>query len=274
MKNTRTARTSTALLGTAIALSFLGAANVYAVKPDWNYDNCNDANPSCGWHLLSDNFYMCGGDHPSLRQSPIDVTPNSEQLANDLESIDYTTNSVVVVNDDNGIAVRHAEPGENLGSIRVDGQLFFLRQIQFHTPSEHTLFGQRFPMEIQFTHIFKSVEGAAPVVFSVFASDDAGDDPALDKILDHAVSNGAPIPPGNRSASFKLNPADLLPGSQQHMKYLGSYTTPPCGQPVDWRVFQHRVQTSSQQLDEFEAIMGQNNRPLQEPKGRSIYLVP
>lgn len=39
----------------------------------------------------------------------------------------------------------------------MDGSVYYAQEISFHTPSEHTINGEQFPLEMQVRHIGKSV---------------------------------------------------------------------------------------------------------------------
>ncbi|KAJ3287223.1 hypothetical protein HK104_008712, partial [Borealophlyctis nickersoniae] len=85
-------------------------------------------------------------------QSPIDLTNTSLRTDRNLK---YTfgdlTGPIKIVNNGHGIEVEipeSASPAPML--VAADGQQYQLRQFHFHTPSEHRLNGQHFPLETHF----------------------------------------------------------------------------------------------------------------------------
>ena len=78
-----------------------------------------------------------------LRRSPIDVRTDKTASSPDIQKaeIHYATESASFVN--NGHTLQHDELTESWMS--VGGKRYDLRQFHFHTPSEHTLDGRRFP---------------------------------------------------------------------------------------------------------------------------------
>jgi carbonic anhydrase len=51
---------------------------------------------------------------------------------------------------------------------------------------------------------------------------------------------------------------------------MGSFTTPPCTENVEWLVFRDPVMASREQLDAFAARLSPNNRPVQPLNDRTI----
>ena len=46
-------------------------------------------------------------------------------------------------------------------SVTMDGGVFHAQEISFHTPSEHTINGEQFPMEMQIKHVGKTIGDTA-----------------------------------------------------------------------------------------------------------------
>jgi len=66
------------------------------------------------------------------------------------------------------------------------------------------------------------------------------------------------------------NPMDLIPKDHSYLRYMGSFTTPPCTEGVHWIVMKTPVSTTSDVLAEFKEVIGGNNRPVQELHGRKV----
>lgn len=52
------------------------------------------------------------------------------------------------------------------GSVRIDGKVYRLKQMHWHSPSEHTISGQRFPVELHMVHA--SDDGNVAVVAMLY----------------------------------------------------------------------------------------------------------
>ena len=64
--------------------------------------------------------------------------------------------------------------------------------------------------------------------------------------------------------------ADLLPAGTGYYTYSGSLTTPPCSEVVTWIVMKQPVTASPAQLQQFEALLRENARPLLPLNGRVV----
>jgi carbonic anhydrase len=53
-------------------------------------------------------------------------------------------------------------------------------------------------------------------------------------------------------------------------RYDGSLTTPPCSEGVTWAVMTTPISLSQAQIDAFNALIKNNNRPVQPLNGRTV----
>jgi carbonic anhydrase len=145
-----------------------------------------------------------------------------------------------------------------------NGEKYQLQQVHFHTHSEHTLYGQHYPMEAHLVH--KNLQGETLVV-SVFIKH--GDD---NNFLQHVFS--VRLPQRNHEATYPavtLNPLWLIPQGSSYYTYSGSLTTPPCTEGVAWIIMKTAVRASAAQMQEFKnKVILFNARPLQPLNGRVI----
>ena len=152
---------------------------------------------------------------------------------------------------------------ENGSTLTTSRGTYHLKQFHFHTPSEHTFDGRHSPMEVHFVH--QSSDGNLAVVGVLFAEGPANEN------LAKLISN---FPPAKgQSARLPAEKLDLnlqLPPAKAAYAYMGSLTTPPCSENVEWFVFRDPVRASREQLNAFAARLKPNNRPVQPLSGRSI----
>jgi carbonic anhydrase len=183
-------------------------------------------------------------------QSPIDLTGPFD-LGVATVFFTYQTARLSITN--NGHSIQEDCPSGS--SITVGGRRYELKQFHFHTPSEHTVDGGFYEMELHLVH--QSDDGRLAVV-GVFLT--IGDEhPSLCTLWDHM-----PLEPGQtETADLMIDPSDLLPADRRCVQYEGSLTTPPCTENVAWIVLLEPIQVSAQQVEKFERVIGVNNRPIQ-----------
>jgi carbonic anhydrase len=141
-----------------------------------------------------------------------------------------------------------------------------LAQFHFHAPSEHTLDGVSYPMEMHLVHLDSN--GSPAAVVGVFIK--AG---AANAALGEAF-NALPQAKDLKSepANAALSAKDLLPAEQSFLTYAGSLTTPPCSEGVKWFLMRTPIELSQEQIDAFTRIPGMapTNRPIQPLNGRTV----
>jgi carbonic anhydrase len=71
-------------------------------------------------------------------------------------------------------------------------------------------------------------------------------------------------------ARVPLELTDLLPTDRRYFTYMGSLTTPPCSEGVQWIVMRQPVTVTPEQIEIFARIYPMNARPVQQASGRRI----
>jgi carbonic anhydrase len=235
----------------AVAHKEGGATQAAHAPAHWDYHG--PAGPQA-WGGLQPQFSMCS---TGQRQSPIDIR---EGLAVDLEPVqfNYQASGFAVV--DNGHTVQvNVAPGN---SIEVGGRRFELQQFHFHRPSEERIDGRVFEMSAHLVH--KDDQGRLVVVTLLFDKGPA--QPVVQKVW-----NNLPLERNDEvAARVPLELAGLLPTDRRYYTYMGSLTTPPCTEGVQWIVMRQPVTLSPEQIELFARIYPMNARPLQSASGRRI----
>jgi carbonic anhydrase len=114
------------------------------------------------------------------------------------------------------------------GSVVINGTAYYLKQMHWHSPTEHTVDGRRYDMELHLVH--ESAAGKAAVIgllYEVGAHDAFlhALEPAIRRIADRRDREepvGAVDPRGARGRA------------SVYYRYMGSLTTPPCTEGVIW----------------------------------------
>ncbi len=218
----------------------------------WDYWGVED--PS-HWGMLSKEYLACEAGN---RQSPVNITMTHHGDHHQSLVFHYNTSQLHEINNGHTIQVSH------VSGCRVDlnDRQYKLRQFHFHSPSEHHIEGQAFPMEM---HLVHQDESGHVLVIAVMMKADASK-PVLKKLwkwLPNQVGQEVSIP-------LKLSLTEILPTSSHHYAYSGSLTTPPCTEGVQWIVLKEPMHVTQQDVDEFVHIIGHNARPIQPRRGRHI----
>jgi carbonic anhydrase len=208
--------------------------------------------PEHWWEICPPSNFTCVA---GTRQSPIDL-PAAPRGDLPKLSFHYEPTPLEVENNGNTIEVE-VEPGSFL---RLSQERFELVQFHFHTPSEHRLHGQEFPMELHFVH--RNALGELAVV-GVFLREGAAN-PLIQQIWDAVAAEE------EAEHAVEIDPEDLLPAGRNYFRYAGSLTTPPCTEGVRWHVLESPVDVSAEQIDEFRSIFPVNARPLQPLNDRPV----
>jgi carbonic anhydrase len=207
------------------------------------------------WGKLSDQYILC---KTGKTQSPINFHHVFSAGRTELD-LDYHVAELVIEN--NGHTIKVSYPAGSY--LQVAGQNYKLLQFHYHAPSEHTERGRFHDMEIHFVH--QAADGTLAVI-GVFV-DEGPENLALREIWNHL-----PRAANQKKTVGKeiINARDLIPEGAAFYRYMGSLTTPPCSEGVNWFVMKRPIYASKEQLDKFRAIMQGNNRPTQPVNQRLI----
>ena len=220
---------------------------------DAHWDYTGPAGPQT-WGGLKPEFSLCGNGQ---RQSPIDIRGG---LSVDLEPVrfDYQSSRFSVI--DNGHTVQaNLAPGN---AIEIGGNRFELQQFHFHRPSEERIDGRQFEMSVHLVH--KDPQGKLAVVTLLLEKGPA--QPAVQKVWNNLpLEKNQDVP-----ARVALDLNEILPADQRYFTYMGSLTTPPCTEGVQWVVMRQPVTVAPEQIDLFARIYPMNARPVQQAAGRRI----
>lgn len=216
------------------------------------------------WGEIKEEWSACGkGD----MQSPIDLSSPRVSLVRGLGYLNhsYRPAQASIVNRGHDIMVRFEG---DAGSVSINGTAYYLRQLHWHSPTEHSLNGRRYDMEMHMVH--ESAQNKAAVI-GVFYQVGAHDaflhklEPYLEMIADKK----------DREEKVGLiDPRGARGRASVYYRYMGSLTTPPCAEGVIWTIVKRVRTVSSAQLELLrEAVhddMEKNARPRQETNNRVI----
>jgi carbonic anhydrase len=137
-----------------------------------------------------------------------------------------------------------------------------LLQFHFHRPSEHTIGGKNFPMEVHFVH--QHASGGLAVIGVLMAT--GKPNAVFNKVIATMPAKEGPAV----KADMAINPNGLLPASRSYYRYPGSLTTPPCAETVEWLLLTTPVAVADADVAAFAKLYPMNARPVQKANRRDV----
>ncbi len=229
----------------------------------WGYGE--DDGPA-SWVALSSDYATCASGR---EQSPIDIAAltisNQVRLGRNYQAatlkIIRHRHVADVIDNGHTIQVNYDE-GSNL---QFGGVSYELKQYHFHAPSEHTIEGRHYPMEMHLVH--QSAAGELAVLGALI--EQGNHNPAFEPVWANLPDEvGEEV----HHQQLAVNVDDLLPVDHNTYRYRGSLTTPPCSEGVSWFVAVEPIELSANQIAAFTAIFQGNNRPTQPLNDRTVFV--
>ncbi|NWV40456.1 CAH4 anhydrase, partial [Grantiella picta] len=263
----------------------------------WCYRSQKCEQPQCEdpalWHKINT---ACSGK----KQSPVnivtrDVVYNKSLTALTFEGYDVKGSGMWNV-ENNGHTVKvtlNTSPRVGGGGL---GRKY--KAVEFHlhwgvpgemqnTPgSEHSIDGEKYPMELHVVHIRDDAsgvteakqkpDGLAVLAFFVKADEENKNYAALLSKLENIKYKGQTAQVDPLPLSSLLPPEEDL---GRYYRYEGSLTTPDCYEGVIWTIFETPIELSQRQLSQFSELhfdgmnstrMMENFRPAQPLQGRTV----
>jgi len=249
--------------GTLIALVALGL--VAACEPKQTEPNVE---PEAALEESSENgVYALPGLKHGLLQSPVNI------LSGEAEGAEHQ----IALNLHDAVPNYLSNTGETIKldfpegpTVTFDGRTYDLKQVHFHTPSEHQIDGVTYPMEL---HVVSSFEPKTPdeppcyLVFS-FLYRMGEEDPFITSFLSQVPEGPgeAELQPGQVS----IDDADRTRLIGDYYHYRGSLTTPPHTETVEWLIQKAIVEASPEQIRRINVLEGDNARRVQALYGRKV----
>ena len=236
-----------------VAVMLFSCAGMLAASEGTHWDYDGQEGPK-HWGTLAEKYFMCAEGH---NQSPINLVAD---LPADLPELVFEYNNLGdLVEENTGHAIQeNVKPGN---SVIMLGKKFELKQFHFHSPSEHTVNGKTFPMEVHLVH--QNDESEYFVVGLLFKTGNRN------KIIDQLPSFKKSRGEDPRSNQIDYN--ELVTERKDYFLYNGSLTTPPCTEGVLWIVMKQPIIVSPDQIQHYRDLLGfDNNRPVQPHNSRIV----
>ncbi|XP_020522247.1 alpha carbonic anhydrase 4 isoform X1 [Amborella trichopoda] len=236
-------------------------------KVDFDYTKGSGRGPE-DWGKLHLEWAACG---QGRIQSPIDLgaqSPFIPERSVPLNS-DYIQAQAFLANRGFQISLRwEGLAASSAGGITIDNVAYALKGCHWHSPSEHTFHGYRYPLELHMVH--QSSNGKFAVVSVTYKM--GRPDALLHKLMEDMRSLGSE----DKRLGF-INPRDVMHNYHNvaYYRYEGSLTTPPCTEGVIWTIIKKVKTVSWQQLITLRGAVDcgyqSNARPTQPTNGRPVW---
>ncbi|XP_056140937.1 carbonic anhydrase 4a [Lampris incognitus] len=258
---------------------------------DWCYQPHYTCEPQCNAPEKWDHANRgCSGK----AQSPINIVTRKTLKDDRLTAFHFSnyqhffTGSIINNGHSAQVGVTHLATIAG-GDLGVDYKVV---QFHFHwgnsggPGSEHTIDGERYPMELHIVHMkqkytdiktaLSDPTGIAVLGFLYEESSSANRkyEPIISALKSIKAKNG-------NTTLRSISLGDLIPPQHNltnYYRYKGSLTTPPCSEAVVWTVFENPIPLSKEQLKAFSELqfhdgkaMVDNFRPVQPLNARRVY---
>ncbi|PYI31805.1 carbonic anhydrase [Aspergillus indologenus CBS 114.80] len=217
------------------------------------------------WHRLNKTNVACsGGKH----QSPIDILT---------EEVDYVESGSLVFDIPAAEEAKLSNLGSGLEVVLARGTFttgedyqYQLAQFHFHTPSEHRVEQEYYPLEVHF--VFKDHETNIAVVAFLFQLSSTDKPvPPFESIFHHLDKIDTP---GRSTETGSLDFTYLTAHLKSHAiyRYTGSLTTPPCTEGVSWYISAKPLPLDVVSFNKIKRILKFNARYTQNAVGEENLL--
>ncbi|KAK3043038.1 hypothetical protein RJ639_002606 [Escallonia herrerae] len=160
------------------------------------------------------------------------------------------------------------------GSIQINGTEYPLRQAHWHSPSEHSINGRRYDMELHMVHLNTDLNLKNKIAVIAVLYKIGRPNPFLSKLARNITS--MMDKKGEQTIAGVIDPREIKMSGKRFYRYMGSLTVPPCTEGVIWTISKKVRTVSSDQLHLLrEAVHDyaeRNARPLQPLHQRDIQL--
>ena len=253
------------LLPCTFAIRIARVSKSAMLSDDWDYDEQGED-------------WSSGSCATGVQQSPINIISSNARCSNsDLLQVTLNTSFASEIINNGHSYECEGEASKILWTSSGSSIPFEAAQYHFHAPSEHTIDGRRYDLEVHIVHSVSSdyqyvdtLTRSLAVIGILFEVDErAPAHPFLSAFESHT--------PGEE---FEVNLQQLLPigDRPQFYSYPGSLTTPPCNETVNWFLLANVQKMPPTQLDYFAFTWSENstfaggngnNREVQPLNGRT-----
>ncbi|KAJ1701540.1 hypothetical protein LUZ63_001319 [Rhynchospora breviuscula] len=247
-----------------LSIPLASAQEVEDERP-FNYKVGDKKGPG-NWGKMNKTWAICNsGQH----QSPIDLSVKKAHVdatMGGLNNLYRPEPRGLLKNRGHDIEVKFLE---DAGGVQMFSDIFFLTQMHWHMPSEHTINGKRYPLEL---HLIHQTPDGSKLSASGQLYDIGKPDEFLTELEHHLLVLAKKNLKEKKVNVVKMEKLQF--DTANYFRYNGSLTTPPCTEGVIWNVFKNVKTVSKHQLNLLKNAAHdgghENSRPLQPLNGRVV----
>ncbi|XP_039069091.1 alpha carbonic anhydrase 4-like [Hibiscus syriacus] len=220
------------------------------------------------WGSLNKDWAAC---NKGRLQSPIDLSSARVKMISISEDLKrmYKPAEAIIKNRGHDILLQWT--AKTAGSLKFNGAEYFLKQVHWHSPSEHAINGKRFAMELHMVHQCEDpkVKNNVTVIGQLYQF--GPPNPFLYKLICNISAMSDKI---MQRPMGVIDPNQIELKGNKFYNYIGSLTVPPCTEGVIWIIDEKIPSVSREQVHAIrEAVHDyaeENARPLQPLNQREI----
>ncbi|KAK2654909.1 hypothetical protein Ddye_007961 [Dipteronia dyeriana] len=240
-------------------------------EKEFDYSESGEKGPA-HWGDLKQEWGACksGG-----MQSPIDMSSDRVQVvakSPDIQRTYYPCNAILK-NRGHDISLQWLN--NSAGMIKINGSAdnYILQQGHWHSPSEHTINGRRFDLELHMVHVCPDPNVTNYIAVIALLYKIGPPDPFLSKLMENVMPIADQMAERNIG---EIDPKDIKMGGRKYYRYMGSLTVPPCTEGVIWTINKKIRTVSQDQVNALRTAVHDfaevNARPLQPLNSRRVQL--
>ncbi|XP_022767266.1 alpha carbonic anhydrase 7-like [Durio zibethinus] len=259
------------LFFTVVFLYYSASVSAQEIEDEREFDYLeNSGKGPSQWGDLKKEWAACkNGD----LQSPIDMSSLRVTVIKKSGELKkrYKPCHAVVKNRGHDISLQWLN--QDAGSIKINGTEYFLQQAHWHSPSEHTINGRRYALELHMVHQCQDpkVKNNLAVIGLLYKF--GAPDAFLSKLISNITSMNDHVQ--EREMGF-IDPSLIKMGGKKYYRYMGSLTVPPCTEGVIWTMNKKIKTVSRDQVRALRKAVHDyaeaNARPVQPLNRRQIEL--
>ncbi|XP_062198088.1 alpha carbonic anhydrase 7-like [Phragmites australis] len=262
-------RAAVVLLVTAASLA-VALSHGDEAGPKYGYVTGSSNGPE-NWGKLSPEYKLCG---EGKKQSPIDIVTKQAVSSPNLDSLTRTYSAINATFVNNGHDILMEFEGK-VGTITVNGKVYSFVKLHWHMPSEHTINGQRFPLELHLVHKSDNGDLAVIGILYQYGAPDSFYYQLKNKLTEMSKDKCNFAEEDSHVAAGLVHMRSLQKRTGSYFRYTGSLTTPPCTENVAWNILGKVRQISKEQVDLLTSLLAAGKdagraRPTQPLNGRTV----